>query len=267
MGLANSKQNQGYKRQLYTGITLLKPVLINPTVAELRSKGVDTDTVRQYTGLQLGDKVWTKVVVFFEGQGLSGEKFLTSAEFLISPRTRVSLSNKTQFKSIAGVFSWATSIDELPQWFKDKGAIRPAYEGEEELLSFFVALGNLDTYSEGSVVEFSDWEKLCAGDVTELKEYIFTVAAFHNLDVLENFIDTRSVNGLLYVQNAKYMRVYNGAFCTQEDSACNKIVKKIQSLTKPLESIESGNLNMVVFKPDIKVTTTVESLAPEDLPF
>lgn len=271
-GLGNSKRNTNYVKKLYGGITLLKPVLINPSVEDLRQKGVETDKVRQYTNLELNGKIYTKIVVFFSGVGLSGENFLTSAEFLVSMRVKTSMTGKIQFKSKSGVFTWATTAEEVPEWFRAKGDFRPAYEGEENLLNLFIAMGNLDTYSEGAVVEFADWAAIASGDVSELKDYIYGgVEAFLNQDANGNNLDPRSVNACLYISNEKYMRVFERAFDTQESMTCKKIMAALGGLTKPLEGVNMSNPQLEEFKPSFasaKTTTNqVETEKPEDLPF
>jgi hypothetical protein len=269
-GLSNSKRNTNYVKKLYGGITQLKPVLINPSVEELREKGVDTDKVRQYTNLELKDKIFTKIVIFFNGVGLTGENFLTSGEFLISNRVRTSTSGKIQFKSKAGVFSWGVTAEDLPEWFIKKGEYRPAFEGEENLLNFFIALGNLDTYSEGAEVGFADWDALVRGDVSELKDYIFGgVEAFMNQDALGNNLDVRNVNALLHISNEKYMRVFERAFDTQESLSCKNIMKALDGLTTKLEGVNMNNPQLEEFKPSLvrNSTTEVETEKPSDLPF
>lgn len=271
-GLNNAKQNISYIRKLYTGITHLRPVLVNPTVADLKQIGVEAESTRQYTGLELGGNVWSKVVIFLEGIGLEGDKILTNVEFLISNRVRKSQTGKTQFASKSGVFSWGETADQLPQWFKDKGSCRPAFEGEEDLLNFFIALGNLDTYSPEAEVGFADWSKIASGDVSELKEYIFGSETFMQKDALDNPTITRELQCLCYVQKDKYMRVFTKAFDAAESIKPTRIIKAVEGLLKPLESIEDKVLTFRKFTPNLEAAKAessdgVEAPAAEDLPF
>jgi hypothetical protein len=276
MSLNNSKQNSSYVRKLYTGVTELKPVLINPSVQELNQKGIPAESVRDYVNVSLGDKTFTRIVIFLEGVGLTGEKVLTNAEFLISNRVRKSSKGKTQFKNKAGAFTWADSQDAISQeWFTKHGGIRPAFEGEEALLNFFIALGNLDTYSDEANVSFSDWAAIVSGNVQELKEYIFASEVFMKKDDLGNNLDTRSVKALLHVSKEKYMRVWTNAFDRMEAVVNSKIVKALddyyKSMGKNIEGLpEDGSINLREFIPTItaRPAGAVESEAKvSDLPF
>lgn len=273
-GLNNAKQNISYVRKLYTGVTNLRPVLINPTIADLKQIGIEAESTRQYTNLELGGKMWSKVVIFLEGIGLEGDKILTNVEFLVSNRVRKSQAgDKTQFASKAGVFSWGTDPSTLPEWFKAKGAVRPAYEGEEDLLNFFIALGNLDTYSPDAEAGFADWSKIASGDVSELKEYIFGSETFMKKDALGNPTVTRDILCLCYVQKDKYMRVFTKGFDPMESVKPTRIIKALDGLLKPLESLESKNINFKKYEPSLDLaressTDGVEAeSAPTALPF
>ena len=189
---------------------------------------------------------------------------------MISNRVRTSASGKIQFKSKSGAFSWGVTAEDLPSWFIEKGEYRPAFEGEENLLNFFVALGNLDTYSKDAEVGFADWDAIVRGDVSELKDYIFGgVEAFMNQDALGNNLDVRSVNALLHISNEKYMRVFERAFDTQESVSCKNIMKALDSLDKKLEGVNMNNPQLEEFKPSLaRNSASVETeTKPSDLPF
>jgi hypothetical protein len=273
-GLNNAKQNSSYVRKLYTGVTPLRPVLINPTVADLKSIGIEAESTRQYTNLELGEKMWTKIVIFLEGIGLEGDKILTNVEFLVSNRVRKSQTGKTQFASKAGVFSWAEEPSMLQEWFKNKGASRPAFEGEEDLLNFFIGLGNLDTYSDDAEVGFADWSKIASGDVSELREYITSSSSFMTKDTFGNPTTvTREVKCLCYVQKDKYMRVFSKAFDSVESIKPTRIIKALDGLLKPLESLESKDITFRSFTPslDLAKESSLDGVetpeTPSDLPF
>src|SRR5574343_1206013 len=208
MALGNAKQNTRVARSLYTGVNNLKPILINPSEQEIEIElGYKPEKTRQYTNLELAGKNFSKVVIFLRGQGLDGENYISTVEFLVSDRIRKSeAKGKTCFINNAGLTSWAVDKDGLQEWFVNKGGVRPCYEGEEELLEFFIKLGRLDTYAEKPEIYFEDFLKIAKGNVAELKALI---------NDNENF-NQRSIKCLHYVQKEKYNKIWNKAFDIQE---------------------------------------------------
>lgn len=113
--------------------------------------------------------------------------------FFLRDELRVSKDGvKNQYINNIGDTSWASSEDELVDWFKDREP-RQAHEGEEEFYYYLRRwISNINWKSEDSRLMLN-WKKLMKGDVDELKGlidseyvdnlfYLATIATYEDSD-------------------------------------------------------------------------------------
>jgi hypothetical protein len=113
---------------------------------------------------------------------------------------------KKQYVNSVGITTWASSEEDLPQWFVKNRDYRVAYVGEEDFVGFLrIWLGGLD-FMDDSTELMLDWKSLMRGNLKEWKEQIDgewcqTVGALATIKTVEK------EDGPVSYQN-----VYNKAF-------------------------------------------------------
>jgi len=171
-----AKQQNEFQSNYVTGPVILTDILVNPTAKELEDwSGWTIDKEPNY--IITDDKGVISAQIKIYGKVLDNEKITVSWQFYISNKQLVSNPSdgsqpKYCFINSKGNTSWATSIDALPQWFKEDMP-RLAYPGEEALGQFVAAFNNIvfkkDIKNVDTVLlDFP--EKLFKGDFSELKQ-------------------------------------------------------------------------------------------------
>ena len=142
---------------LYTGVTNLEVVLVNPTLAELQ----------QYNPNAKREPVYTDGGVEF---WLKNDDVFTSVRFILSTEPRVNnAGDKRVYTNDFGQSVYAVSMDFIKEnyaWFNQEG-LREAYTGEAELMQFIRSW--LAVPMKGKC-KFVNREAIFNGDLTELKQ-------------------------------------------------------------------------------------------------
>lgn len=201
MAINVNNKSQSIERKLYTGLTFVNWVAINPTLDELKVLlGTDKlDKEPEYLStndngnkrVQLdfwlkNDKVTTKMTLWLENESFKSEK------------------GKTLFLNNVGQVTWSDSLEILEgndkmKWFTKFSPIKECKRGVNQLMDFIITLGNLDTNSDDAEVSLDKVDNLFNGDYSELKE------------LLKGF-ESSKVGVLLGVKDGKYQVVWTNSY-------------------------------------------------------
>lgn len=196
-----TKENVEFTKK--TGFFEGKVVAINPTKSELEKMlSVEIDNEIDYTSTEEieGKEVKRSQIVFWvkdevEREGSHGYRsirfFLKDLDRTntIKPEEEGTKVRKRQYINSIGITTWADSVDNLQDWFKERD-FRVARVGEEELYTFIGSwLNKLDRKDKDTLLAF-DWKRLISGNVKELTdqiggEYDATVVALVTIRVVE----------------------------------------------------------------------------------
>ena len=174
--------------KVYSGLTNVKVLAVNPTMAELHAMDINVKQEPNYK-VSFSDQDYNKVVFW-----LANEDGNFKLEILMASNFRVSQAGKHQWINATGQSTWS---EEAPsyEWWKADGQ-RKAYIGEETLINFVKAWANV---ANGDEVSFDTINAIASGDVTEIKELV---------KVLTN----NEVRVLIGVKDDKYQQVYTKYF-------------------------------------------------------
>jgi len=158
-------ENTGYK--LYTGLTDVQVVAVNPTMEEAEKLGINLKSEPLYvtkdntTG---NDKVRIDIYVRSKDSNR-----IDKMAFFMENTPRVSQKGSTQYINDFGVSCYAENLETALatyQWFKPQGA-RSSFSGEPELIDFIKSLLNI---GRDSVAKLDNFKALFTGNVSELRE-------------------------------------------------------------------------------------------------
>ena len=171
-GINSSETKHFNETILYTGISKVNIVAINPTLAQLNDIGFKFEKEPEY--LSTGDdgtkKVRIDVIV-------KNDKFKTKFAFFLENKDRATKNgDKFEIVNDFGQSTWATSIDEAVnklgkndnKWFKPDGA-RIAKVGEVALITFLRDWANTGVEEVGKIDNFT---ALFNGNFKELQDYV-----------------------------------------------------------------------------------------------
>ena len=174
--------------KVYSGLTNVKVLAVNPTMAELHAMDINVKQEPNYK-VSFSDQDYNKVVFW-----LANEDGNFKLEILMASNFRVSQAGKHQWINATGQSTWS---EEAPsyEWWKADGQ-RKAYIGEETLINFVKAWANV---ASGDDVYFDSMPAIVAGNVAEIKKLV--EALKHN-----------EVRVLIGVKDDKYQQVYTKYF-------------------------------------------------------
>ena len=173
---------------LYSGLTNMKVLAVNPTMAELHALGVNVKQEPSYA-INFSDQDYNKII-FWVGNSDTKVKI----EILMQPFHRTSQTGKKQWINAFGATTWSEEAPTYDWWKSDKQ--RPAYVGEETLVEFTKAWANV---AAGDEVSYDNIVDIASGKISELKNLI---------KVLSN----NEVRVLVGVKDEKYQIVYTKCF-------------------------------------------------------
>jgi hypothetical protein len=195
---SNSSDKQVIGGRLYTGITNMKVVAINPTKAKLEELGYRPQNEPVYVSEE--DEV-KKVRIDFllacQGPNPDDTVKAKIAFFLENKERQNQEGTKAEWMNNFGRSAWGTP-DGPPtalKWFNAEGA-RPAKVGESDLYNFILNWLNVNPNDEARLEHF---DALFAGNYAELQGLL---ASNPN----------NEVRVLLTVKDGKYQSVYNKYF-------------------------------------------------------
>jgi len=197
MGIQTNSSNEAVVEdngiKLYSGITSMKVIAINPTLTQLHELGMDyIKKEPEYTNININGTVHNKIVFWLRNEEY---KLSVKSEFLVRNEKRQNKDgNKYQWINKEGRFQWgATNPAEIYDWYKNE-EVREAYYGEENLTSFVRALFNVRT-----------------GDPCQLNVEVFNNDVSSLLNAHAALADNE-LRCLLGVKDDKYQEVYTHHF-------------------------------------------------------
>ena len=173
---------------LYSGLTNMKVLGVNPSMAELHAMGVNVKQEPSYE-VSFSNQDYNKIV-FWVGNSDTKVK----VEILMQPSTRTSQTGKKQWINSFGATTWSEDAPSY-DWWKAEGQ-RPADVGEETLIEFTKAWANV---AAGDEVSFNNIASIASGDVSEIK-------------ALATALLSNEVRLLVGVKDDKYQTVYTKCF-------------------------------------------------------
>lgn len=218
---------------IYTGVTQVKVLAVNPTMEKLQSLGYNVSTEPVYVTEQDGIR---KVRVDFYVQN---NKMQGKIPFFLQDEQRMS-NNKTSYEYINnyGQTTWASSLEEAlnktgkngKKWFKEDGA-RVAYVGESNLINFLSQWLNTN---EDDKVYIEDMDALFKGNVKELEFYVKNAAS--NVVWILSTYSERNDKFYQNIDNSIFVR---GSF--KPTAAMNKIAEYVRKKEKDGYPIKGYN--------------------------
>ena len=172
----------------YSGLTNVKVMAVNPTMAELHAMDINVKSEPNYT-VTMGDEDYNKIVFW-----LANTDGNFKLEILMQTKPRVSQTGKHQWMNNIGQSTWSEDAPSY-DWWKAEGQ-RKAFTGEETLINFVKAWANV---ASGDNVYFDTMPAIAGGNVTEIK-------------ALLNSLSNNEVRVLIGVKDDKYQQVYTKYF-------------------------------------------------------
>ena len=172
----------------YSGLTNVKVIAVNPTLAELHAVGINVKQEPNYKVI-IGDADYNKIVFWLNNQ--DGNFKL---EILMQDTPRVSQTGKHQWMNNVGQSTWSEDAPTY-EWWKPEGQ-RKAYTGEETLINFVKAWANV---ASGDEVYFDSMPAIANGTLGEIKNLV-------------KELSNNEVRVLIGVKDDKYQHVYTKYF-------------------------------------------------------
>ena len=172
----------------YSGLTNVKVMAVNPTMAELHAMDINVKQEPNYK-VEFSGEEYNKIVFW-----LSNEDGNFKLEILMQNKPKVSQNGKHQWMNAIGQSTWS---EEAPtyEWWKKEGE-RKAFTGEETLINFVKAWANV---ASGDQVYFDTMPAIANGTLPEVKELVKSLA-------------NNQVRVLIGVKDDKYQQVYTKYF-------------------------------------------------------
>lgn len=163
MAFNAGEEKAGYT--LYTGLTDVNVVAVNPTKDEAEKLGISmkNDPVYISTDEKSGNKK-VRIDIYVKSTETSR---VDKMAFFMEDAPKVSSTGNTQFINDFGKSCYGASVEEVTAkyaWFKADGA-RPSVSGEVELVDFIVNLLNI---GKDQVAKLDNPKALFTGNITEL---------------------------------------------------------------------------------------------------
>jgi len=172
----------------FSGLTNVKVIAVNPTMAELHALDINVKQEPNYD-VSFSDTEYKKVIFW-----LKNEDGSFRLEVLVNSTPRVSQTGKHQWMNSIGQSTWSEA-EPTYDWWKPEGQ-RKAYTGEETLINFIKAWANV---ASGDEVYLDTISNIVKGDVAELTS-------------LMDALTVNEVRILIGVKDDKYQQVYTKYF-------------------------------------------------------
>ena len=233
---SNSSEQEvmGSGVKLYSGLTNMNVIAVNPTMAELHALDINVKTEPNYF-LELNGTEYFKIVFWMKNTDLT-----TRLEILMTSSPRISQTGKHQWINNVGQSTWS---EEAPtyDWWKTEGQ-RHAFGGEETLINFVKAWANV---AAGDDVSFDTIKNIVKGDVSELK-------------ALVKMLDNNQARVLVGVKDGKYQTIYTKHFGRVKPQRDDLFARNLNDDYGTFNAEFNTDLVWDVFKPVLAVTTPDE---------
>ena len=224
----------------YSGLTNVKVMAVNPTMAELHAMDINVKSEPNYT-VTMGDEDYNKIVFW-----LANADGNFKLEILMQTKPRVSQTGKHQWMNNIGQSTWSEDAPSY-DWWKAEGQ-RKAFTGEETLINFVKAWANV---ANGDEVSFDTINAIASGDVTEIKELV---------KVLTN----NEVRVLIGVKDDKYQNVYTKYFGRVKPQRDDLFVKALNDDYGSFNADFNQDLKWGEHKPTVDLITPDAPSEDED---
>ena len=233
---SNSSEQEvmGSGVKLYSGLTNMNVIAVNPTMAELHALDINVKTEPNYF-LELNGTEYFKIVFWMKNTDLT-----TRLEILMTSSPRISQTGKHQWINNVGQSTWS---EEAPtyDWWKTEGQ-RHAFGGEETLINFVKAWANV---AAGDDVSFDTIKNIVKGDVSELK-------------ALVKMLNNNQARVLVGVKDGKYQTIYTKHFGRVKPQRDDLFARNLNDDNGTFNAEFNTDLVWDVFKPVLAVTTPDE---------
>lgn len=207
-------ENKEQERVYHTGKTNAKVVGINLTAKEKQEKlGYKKDEEPNYLGERDGVKSARIEVNLETKEGVR----LTHSFFLENKHVVTKDGTKTQHVNVYGQFAYLPNDGSIPEnmsWFNTEG-LRKSYKGEEDLLSFLMALK--DT-RKGQKFSFSNFAAMFSGDFSEVK----SITSNNSVGVFTGIKQTFGDDGAAKYSQVIYPKLFVKQYTKADDTPNGK---------------------------------------------
>lgn len=216
----NSDESQTGGSIKYTGLTTLKPLIVNPTKEQMEKMGMKSEKEPEYIKVEEkdGKKSYKTRLTFFLtkkiGEGEGAHNLIVSHSVFLEPKPNYNKKgDKVEVIDKFGKSSYI-SVDDyksknIPYDWLDKASIKVAYVGQAQLINFMRAIAGSSKEDETVIEDF------CAGGsvkslfdpsgkgLSELKKDIFAISKTDNV--------VKLLLGVRVTDDGKiYQEVFNG---------------------------------------------------------
>ena len=238
---ASTEEVVGSGIKLYSGLTNMKVVAVNPNMKELHAMDIKVKQEPNYE-VSFNNEDYNKVV-FWLGNGDTNVKM----EILVQPKARVSQSGKNQWINNVGQSTWSEAAPTY-DWWKNEGE-HHAFVGEETLINFVKAWANV---ANGDEVSFETTKKIANGDVSEIQ-------------ALVKVLGTNEVRVLIGVKDDKYQAVYTKHFGRVKPQRDDFFIRNLNDDYGSFNADFNADLNWGEHKPTISlISADAPAAAKED---
>ena len=233
--------------KLYSGITTMKVLAVNPTMEKLHSMDIKVKQEPVYF-TEINGTEYFKVVFWMTNSEVIGN-VTTRAEFLLSDKPQTSTAgDKTQWiNSVSPIQDTWSAEAPTYEWWKKEGE-RKAYVGEVKLIKFIQAWANV---AGGGQVMLDTINQIVKGDVTEIQQLV---------TALQN----NQVRVLLGVKDSKYQQVYMNYFGRVKPQRDDFFIKPLNDEYTKFKADYNETLDYSEFIPRIEPTAIVPDTPAED---
>jgi hypothetical protein len=227
--------------KLYTGLTNMNIIMINPTLKELQDNDIKFKQDPEYF-VEINDVEYFKLTFW-----LKNEDITVRMEVLLNNTFRQSKGGKYQWINNIGQDTWS---EESPtyEWWKTEGEHK-AYSGEETLIKFMKAWANV---ASGDEVSFDTIDKIVEGDVLEVQQLV-------------SALKDNQVRVLLGAKEDKYQQIYMRYFGRIKPQRDDYFVKELNTEYGEFKAEYDPTLTYGPYvpmvgtvKPDVEEPETVE---------
>lgn len=232
--------------KLFTGLTNMKVIGINPNKAQLEAYGFRPQSEPQYTSIDNGVKK-VRLDFYLEGIGPDGYQIRTKVAFFLEDQHRTNKEGtKAEWINDLGRTAWGTPTEPPKdfRWF-DASTARLSKVGENELHLFIINWLNVQPGDEAKLEKF---DALFDGNYAELLQLL---AANPN----------NEVRVLLCIRDGKYQSVYGRYFDRATNNKTAYWNKHIEKQTKAGYPPKEDFQNDLAFKEWVEPTVIGDGTA------
>ena len=211
----------------YSGLTNVKVIAVNPTMAELHAMDINVKSEPNYS-VTMPNGDYSKVTFW-----LKNDDGNFKLEILMQNTPRVSQTGKHQWMNNIGQSTWSEDAPTY-EWWKSEGQ-RKAFTGEETLINFVRAWANV---AQGDNIYFDTIGAIVNGDIAEIK-------------TLVSSLQNNEVRVLIGVKDDKYQQVYTKYFGRIKPQRDDLFIKALNDDYGAFNADFNADLKWGIHKPTV----------------